>query len=78
MIRQRLALSFNCKSVPHYLARFWPNHFETEKGEFIIVLDSRDRENEGDLIISGEGVTEKQMAFLVRYTRLENYRPMAL
>jgi 3,4-dihydroxy 2-butanone 4-phosphate synthase len=38
-------------------------------GEFIIVLDSQDRENEGDLIIAAESITAAQMAFLVRYTR---------
>ncbi|KAL4913794.1 DHBP synthase RibB-like alpha/beta domain-containing protein [Aspergillus aurantiobrunneus] len=37
-------------------------------GEFIIVLDSQDRENEGDLIIAAESITDAQMAFLVRYT----------
>ncbi|RAL07423.1 3,4-dihydroxy-2-butanone-4-phosphate synthase RIB3 [Aspergillus homomorphus CBS 101889] len=39
-----------------------------KKGEFIIVLDSQDRENEGDLIIAAEAITDAQMAFLVRYT----------
>ncbi|KAB8229783.1 3,4-dihydroxy-2-butanone-4-phosphate synthase RIB3 [Aspergillus alliaceus] len=39
-----------------------------EHGEFIIVLDSQDRENEGDLIIAAEAVTSAQMAFLVRFT----------
>jgi 3,4-dihydroxy-2-butanone 4-phosphate synthase len=42
---------------------------QQEKGEFIIVLDSQDRENEGDLIIAAESITAAQMAFLVRYTR---------
>ncbi|KAF4213734.1 hypothetical protein CNMCM8980_003727 [Aspergillus fumigatiaffinis] len=37
-------------------------------GEFIIVLDSQDRENEGDLIIAAESITDAQMAFLVRFT----------
>lgn len=41
-------------------------------GEFVIVLDSQDRENEGDLIIAAETVTEAQMAFLVRYSRYYN------
>ncbi|KAJ5440684.1 3-4-dihydroxy-2-butanone 4-phosphate synthase RibB [Penicillium cf. griseofulvum] len=39
-----------------------------KNGEFIIVLDSQDRENEGDLIIAAESVTAAQMAFLVRFT----------
>ena len=38
-------------------------------GEFIIALDSQDRENEGDLIIAAESITDAQMAFLVRFTR---------
>lgn len=33
------------------------------------MLDSQDRENEGDLIIAGDAVTADQMAFLVRYSR---------
>lgn len=37
-------------------------------GEFIVVLDSQDRENEGDLIIAAEDVTTEKMAFMVRYT----------
>ncbi|KAJ5082952.1 hypothetical protein N7532_011995 [Penicillium argentinense] len=39
-----------------------------KNGEFIIVLDDQDRENEGDLIIAAESITAAQMAFLVRYT----------
>lgn len=39
-----------------------------KNGEFILVLDSQDRENEGDLIIAAESITAAQMAFLVRYT----------
>ncbi|CAZ81741.1 unnamed protein product [Tuber melanosporum] len=38
------------------------------KGEFIVVLDSTDRENEGDLIIAAEDVTVEKMAFMVRWT----------
>lgn len=41
-------------------------------GEFIVVLDSQDRENEGDLVIAAECITDAQMAFLVRYTRLDS------
>lgn len=40
-----------------------------ENGEFIVVLDSTNRENEGDLIIAAEAVTTEQMAFMIRYTR---------
>lgn len=38
------------------------------QGEFIIVLDSTDRENEGDLIIAAEDLTVEKMAFMVRWT----------
>lgn len=41
----------------------------TGRGEFIIVLDSTDRENEGDLIIAAQDLTTEKMAFMVRYTR---------
>ncbi|KAJ5620227.1 hypothetical protein N7510_004211 [Penicillium lagena] len=39
-----------------------------ENGEFVIVLDDEDRENEADLIIAAESITPAQMAFLVRFT----------
>jgi len=38
------------------------------RGEFIVVLDSQDRENEGDLIIAAEDVTTEKMAFMVRHS----------
>ena len=41
----------------------------TGNGDFIVVLDSTDRENEGDLIIAAEDITTQKMAFMVRYTR---------
>ncbi|KAF3490524.1 3,4-dihydroxy-2-butanone 4-phosphate synthase [Arthroderma uncinatum] len=37
-------------------------------GEFLIVLDSEDRENEGDLIIAAESITTSKMAFMVRHS----------
>ncbi|KAI4177454.1 MAG: hypothetical protein LQ343_000435 [Gyalolechia ehrenbergii] len=37
-------------------------------GEFIVVLDSMDRENEGDLIIAAEAMTTEKMAFMVRHS----------
>lgn len=37
-------------------------------GEFIIVLDSTDRENEGDLIIAAEDIKTEKMAFMIRHT----------
>ncbi|KAJ3181085.1 hypothetical protein HDU85_003790 [Gaertneriomyces sp. JEL0708] len=38
------------------------------KGEFLIVVDNEDRENEGDLIIAGEDLTPEKAAFMIRYT----------
>ena len=41
----------------------------TGNGEFIIVLDSTDRENEGDLIIAADAMTTEKMAFMIRHSR---------
>lgn len=38
------------------------------RGEMVIVTDDEDRENEGDLIVSAEKITESQMAFMIRHT----------
>lgn len=38
------------------------------RGEFVLVVDNEDRENEGDLIIAAEMVTPERIAFMVRYT----------
>ena len=38
------------------------------QGKFMIVIDDENRENEGDLIISGEKITDQDMAFLIRHT----------
>ncbi|KAI9885373.1 MAG: hypothetical protein M1823_002845 [Watsoniomyces obsoletus] len=53
-----------------------PPHFDSIEdtitafgnGEFIIVLDSPDRENEGDLIISASHFTTSKAAFMIRHT----------
>jgi len=37
-------------------------------GEFLIVLDDEDRENEGDLIIAADAVDPSKMAFMIRHT----------
>ncbi|KAI9706554.1 MAG: 3,4-dihydroxy 2-butanone 4-phosphate synthase [Candelina mexicana] len=39
-----------------------------KRGDFIVVLDSQDRENEGDLIIAAEDMTTEKMAFMIRHT----------
>ena len=37
-------------------------------GEFLVVVDDADRENEGDLIIAAEHATPAQVGFMVRHT----------
>jgi 3,4-dihydroxy 2-butanone 4-phosphate synthase / GTP cyclohydrolase II len=37
-------------------------------GKFVIVTDSKDREDEGDLIAKAGGITTEQIAFMVRHT----------
>jgi 3,4-dihydroxy 2-butanone 4-phosphate synthase/GTP cyclohydrolase II len=36
-------------------------------GEMVVVLDDKDRENEGDLVLAAEHATPEALAFLVRY-----------
>ena len=38
------------------------------RGEFLIVVDDEDRENEGDLIIAADAMTPEKMAFMIRHT----------
>ena len=38
------------------------------RGEFLVVVDDEDRENEGDLIIAADAMTEEKMAWMVRHT----------
>lgn len=38
------------------------------RGEFIVVTDDEDRENEGDLIAAADKVTPESIAFMVRHT----------
>ncbi len=37
-------------------------------GEFVLVVDAEDRENEGDLIIAADAATPEKVAFMVRHT----------
>jgi len=39
-----------------------------QRGEFVVVVDDEDRENEGDLIIAADQMTPDKMAFMIRYT----------
>mmetsp|Transcript_24196 Transcript_24196/g.43320 ORF Transcript_24196/g.43320 Transcript_24196/m.43320 type:complete len:267 (+) Transcript_24196:29-829(+) len=38
------------------------------KGNFVVVVDDENRENEGDLIINGDKMTTEKMAFMIEYT----------
>ena len=38
------------------------------QGEFLVVTDDEDRENEGDLLLLGSAATTEKIAFMVRYT----------
>lgn len=42
---------------------------DIRKGEFVIVVDDEDRENEGDFIIAAEKITEEKVNFMLRYGR---------
>ncbi len=39
-----------------------------QQGEFAIVIDHQDREDEADLVIAAEKITVPQMAFLIRHS----------
>jgi 3,4-dihydroxy-2-butanone 4-phosphate synthase len=39
-----------------------------KKGQFVMVMDSDDREDECDLVLAAESVTEQQMAFAIRHS----------
>lgn len=38
------------------------------RGEFVVVVDSEDRENEGDLILAAEHATPEKIGFMIRHT----------
>lgn len=40
---------------------------DIRKGRMVIVVDDEDRENEGDIVVAAELVTEAQVGFMVRY-----------
>jgi 3,4-dihydroxy 2-butanone 4-phosphate synthase len=39
------------------------------RGEVVVVVDDRDRENEGDLVIASDAVTPEAIAFMMNYAR---------
>lgn len=42
---------------------------EIKKGNFVVVVDDEDRENEGDLVIAAEKVTPEKVNFMEKYAR---------
>jgi len=38
------------------------------RGEFVIVIDDKNRENEGDLVLAAEKATPQALAFMIRYS----------
>ena len=54
--------SFSFDPIEEALASF-------AAGEFLVVTDDENRENEGDLIISASQCTTEKMAWLIKYSR---------
>ncbi|MDE5585486.1 MAG: 3,4-dihydroxy-2-butanone-4-phosphate synthase, partial [Muribaculaceae bacterium] len=48
------------------------------KGQFVIVVDDEDRENEGDLIIAAEKITPEQVNFMLQHARGVLCAPLTL
>lgn len=40
-----------------------------KRGEFVIVMDDENRENEGDLLVPAAGINDNQMAWMIKHTR---------
>ncbi|KAJ2920580.1 hypothetical protein H1R20_g16515, partial [Candolleomyces eurysporus] len=57
---QRTSFSFD--SMEDALAAF-------AAGEFLVVMDDENRENEGDLIIAASQCTTEKMAWMIKHTR---------
>ncbi|KAH0582903.1 hypothetical protein H2248_010804 [Termitomyces sp. 'cryptogamus'] len=53
--------SFSFDPIESALAAF-------QAGEFLVVMDSEDRENEGDLIIAASHCTTEKMAWMIKHT----------
>ncbi|MGZ0229892.1 MAG: bifunctional 3,4-dihydroxy-2-butanone-4-phosphate synthase/GTP cyclohydrolase II [Acidimicrobiales bacterium] len=51
----------NLASIPEALEAFG-------RGEFLLLIDDGDRDNEGDLIIAADAMTAEKMAFMVQHT----------
>jgi 3,4-dihydroxy-2-butanone 4-phosphate synthase len=44
------------------------------QGEFLVVMDDENRENEGDLIIAASLCTTEKMAWMIKHTRYVHSR----
>ena len=53
---------FRCDSMEDALEAF-------ARGEFLVVMDDENRENEGDLIIAASHCTTEKMAWMIKHTR---------
>ncbi len=53
---------FRLNTIDEALADF-------KQGQFVIVVDDEDRENEGDLIIAAEMITPEKVNFMLKYAR---------
>jgi 3,4-dihydroxy 2-butanone 4-phosphate synthase/GTP cyclohydrolase II len=42
---------------------------DMKEGKFVIVIDDEDRENEGDLIIAAEAITDEKVNFMLKHAR---------
>jgi 3,4-dihydroxy-2-butanone 4-phosphate synthase len=54
--------TFAFDSIEDALAAF-------SRGEFLVVMDDEDRENEGDLICAASMCTTEKMAWMIKHTR---------
>jgi 3,4-dihydroxy 2-butanone 4-phosphate synthase len=43
-----------------------------KRGEFLVVMDDKGRENEGDLICAASEITTEKMAWFIKHTRSVN------
>ena len=42
---------------------------EIKAGNFVVVVDDEDRENEGDLVIAAEKITPEKVNFMLKHAR---------
>lgn len=41
---------------------------DIQAGQFVVVVDDMDRENEGDLVMAGSKISTEQMAWLIKHS----------